>query len=275
MQKIYTLLFLLCRGVVVSWLTNLQHDDTTTPQHQHTMKNWFAEWFDSKYYHILYQHRDYAEASMFMDNLVRHLNVPPQATIWDLACGKGRHSIYLAKKGFDVTGTDLSEQSINAARESEHEHLSFFQHDMRDGFRINYFDYVFNLFTSFGYFDDEKDDLRVLKNVAKSLKSNGVFVMDFLNVQYVADRLVAEEVKELSDVKFHIQRNITNGYIVKTITFEAEGKQHQHQEKVRAFTYKELTRLFHQAGLTVKETFGDYQLNDFNKQHSPRLILKC
>jgi len=238
-------------------------------------KKWFASWFDSKYYHILYQNRDYAEASMFMDNLVAHLMPSPKATIWDLACGKGRHSIYLAEKGFDVTGTDLSVQSIKTAQTSEHEHLSFFQHDMRDGFRINYFDYVFNLFTSFGYFDHEKDDLKVLKNVAKSLKANGIFVMDFLNVQHVADHLVAEEVKVLSDVKFHIQRNITNGYIVKNITFKAEGKQHQHQEKVRAFTHEELTRLFQQAGLSVKEIFGDYQLNNFDSHHSPRLILRC
>jgi len=237
--------------------------------------NWFAEWFDSKYYHILYQHRDYAEARLFMDNLVAHLNVPQRATIWDLACGKGRHAIYLAEKGFDVTGTDLSEQSIKAARQSEHDYLSFFQHDMRDSFRINYFDYVFNLFTSFGYFEHEKDDLKVLKNVAKSLNENGVFVIDFLNVNHVAANLVKEEEKVLSDVKFHITRNIADGYIVKTITFEAEGKQHQHQEKVRAFTQEELTQLLKKAGLTVQKTFGNYQLHPFNKQDSPRLILQC
>jgi len=237
--------------------------------------NWFAEWFDSKYYHILYQHRDYAEARLFMDNLVAHLNVPPRATIWDLACGKGRHSIYLAEKGFDVTGTDLSEQSITAAQASEHEHLSFFQHDMRTGFRINYFDYVFNLFTSFGYFDTEKDDLDVLRNVSKGLTTNGVFVMDFLNAQYVADHLVAKEEKVLSDITFYIQRHITDGYIIKTIAFEAEGKQHQHQEKVRAFTPDELISLFKKAGLSVKNTFGDYELNPFDAKHSPRLILSC
>jgi len=203
--------------------------------------NWFAEWFDSKYYHILYQHRDYAEAQLFMDNLVAHLDVPPHATIWDLACGKGRHSIYLAEKGFDVTGTDLSVQSITAAREFEHTHLSFFQHDMRDGFRINYFDYVFNLFTSFGYFDNDKDDLKVLKNIAKSLKNKGVFVMDFLNVHHVTANLVPKE--------------------------------HQHQEKVRAFTRDELTHLFTKAGLAVNKIFGDYQLNEFDQRQSPRLIL--
>jgi len=210
---------------------------------------------------------------MFMDNLVTHLNVPPQATIWDLACGKGRHSIYLAEKGFDVTGTDLSVQSITAAREFEHKQLSFFQHDMRDGFRINYFDYIFNLFTSFGYFDNDKDDLRVLKNVAKSLKNNGIFVMDFLNVHHVAANLVPEEIKVLSNVKFHITRNIADGYIVKAISFETEGRQHQHQEKVRAFTLEELTHLFTQAGLSINKIFGDYQLNEFDQRQSPRLIL--
>ena len=146
---------------------------------------------------------------------------------------------------------------------------------MRDGFRINYFDYVFNLFTSFGYFDNEKDDLKVLKNIAKSLKNNGVFVMDFLNINHVAANLVPEELKILSDVKFHITRNITNGYIVKTISFEAEGKQHQYQEKVRAFTLDELTNLFTQAGLSINKIFGDYQLHAFAPEQSPRLIMCC
>ena len=234
---------------------------------------WFEEWFDSKYYHTLYQNRDYAEAQLFMDNLMNYLNVPKEASIWDLACGKGRHSIYLAAQGFDVTGTDLSEQSITAARESEHDYLSFFQHDMRDSFRINYFDYVFNLFTSFGYFEDEKDDLKVLKNIVKSLKNNGIFVMDFLNVHHVAAHLVPEETKVLSGVKFHITRNIEDGYIVKTIAFEAEGRPHKYQEKVRAFSHFELTRLFTKAGLRINKVFGDYALNDFDVWQSPRLIL--
>ncbi len=238
-----------------------------------TEKKWFASWFDSKYYHILYQNRDEQEAGVFMDNLVAHLDVKEEATIWDLACGKGRHSIYLAQKGFDVTGADLSEESIAIAQNYEHERLSFFQHDMRKYFRVNYFDYVFNLFTSFGYFDNQKDHLDTLENVALAMRPSGTFVMDFMNAHLVKANLVRTEQKTLSGINFDIQRNIENGYIIKTISFEADGQAHKHQERVRAFEQEELMDLFQKAGLTVQKTFGDYKLNNFDKTTSPRLIL--
>ena len=76
-------------------------------------KQWYASWFDTPYYHILYKDRDYTEAQGFMDNLTNYLNIPEGGKILDLACGKGRHSVYLNSLGYDVTGVDLSEKSIN------------------------------------------------------------------------------------------------------------------------------------------------------------------
>src|ERR1700751_1194972 len=113
---------------------------------------WFECWFDSPYYHLLYGTRDEKEASFFLDNLLHHIKLKEHARCWDLNCGKGRHSIYLHKKGFDVIGTDLSEKSIDHAKKFESETLHFYKHDMRSLFYSNYFDAVFNLFTSFGYF---------------------------------------------------------------------------------------------------------------------------
>ncbi len=89
------------------------------------MKNWFAKWFDTKYYHILYKDRDYQEARMFIDNITSYLNLPEKAKVLDLACGKGRHSIYLNKLGFDVVGADLSENSINEAKKQRKRIFAF------------------------------------------------------------------------------------------------------------------------------------------------------
>src|SRR6478736_3856513 len=80
-------------------------------------QNWFASWFDTPYYHILYKDRDEEEAEFFMDNLVHYLNLPEEAKILDLACGKGRHAFHLIQLGFDVTGADLS---VNSIRSEEH-----------------------------------------------------------------------------------------------------------------------------------------------------------
>ncbi|MFI0492366.1 SAM-dependent methyltransferase, partial [Flavobacterium sp.] len=117
-------------------------------------QNWFASWFDTPYYHILYKERNDHEAQIFMDNITHYLNLPENAKVLDLACGKGRHSIYLNQLGYEVVGADLSENSIAEANKSQNETLKFQVHDMRETFDDK-FDAIFNLFTSFGYFEND------------------------------------------------------------------------------------------------------------------------
>ncbi|WMX16594.1 class I SAM-dependent methyltransferase [Aureispira sp. CCB-E] len=238
------------------------------------MSTWFATWFDSSYYHLLYQHRDDKEAQFFMDNLVQHLAVPQQAKILDLACGKGRHSIYLADKGFDVVGVDLSPESIEHAQQFEHKHLHFATHDMRMPLTVGPFDYIFNLFTSFGYFPTEEEHLQTLQEMKKGLKvPNGRLVIDFFNAHKVIQQLVLTEEKTLSGITFKINRSVENGYILKDIRFEDNGEKFYFQEKVRAFTLEDFKRLFEQVGLELVATFGGFDLSSYDPVHSERLIL--
>ena len=132
---------------------------------------------------------DYTEAQLFMDNITSYLNLPEDAKILDLACGKGRHSMYLNKLGFDVTGADLSENSIKEAAESANETLHFTVHDMREPFEEK-FDAIFNLFTSFGYFDNDADNLKTLIAIRESLTEYGFAVIDFMNADQVIKNLV-------------------------------------------------------------------------------------
>ena len=237
-------------------------------------REWYREWFDTPYYHILYQNRDEEEAENFIDRLLETLQPPPGASVLDLACGRGRYSRYLAKKGFDVVGLDLSENSIRYARQFERENLSFFRHDMRRPFRTNYFDYIFNFFTSFGYFESEKDDLSTLKNVAAGLKPGGVFVLDFLNSRYVVSRLQGKETKVIDGIRFDIEKFVENRYVFKTVNLEDNGKAYLFCERVRLFVYEDFQRLFQQAGLKITGTYGDYQLRPFDPENSPRLIVR-
>ncbi|HHG86363.1 MAG TPA: class I SAM-dependent methyltransferase, partial [Bacteroidetes bacterium] len=149
-------------------------------------RNWFEAWFNSPYYHLLYDHRDEREARRFISKLITHLNPPPGSRMLDLACGKGRHAAQLAEYGYEVTGLDIAEDSILAAREQyASPHLQFAVHDMRQPlpFPQEHFDYVFNLSTSFGYFETEAEHLQTLQHIARSLKRGGTFVMDFMNAE--------------------------------------------------------------------------------------------
>ena len=233
---------------------------------------WFSSWFDTPYYHVLYKERDETEAHAFMDNLTNYLNIPEHGSILDLACGRGRHAVYLNKMGYDVTGVDLSENSIKFAKRFENHRLHFDVHDMCKPYNKQ-FDAVFNLFTSFGYFDHDEDNLNTIKSIKSDLNETGFGVIDFMNSQFVIENLVPEEVKTVGKIDFHLKRYVENGYIIKDITFFADEQRFHFQERVRAFTLEDFEILFEQADTYLLDVFGDYKLNKFRPQTSERLVM--
>lgn len=235
-------------------------------------QNWYSSWFDTPYYHILYKDRNYREAQVFMDNLTHYLNLPEKAKVLDLACGKGRHSIYLNQLGYDVLGADLSENSIAEASKNSNETLHFKVHDMREPFEEK-FDAIFNLFTSFGYFESDDDNLTTLKAIKESLSEYGFAVIDFMNVPNVIENLVPEEVKMVDEIDFHIKRYVEDGHIFKEIDFEDQGRKYHFTEKVKALTLKDFQDLMDEAGIFLLDIFGDYKLKKFHKTESERLIM--
>jgi SAM-dependent methyltransferase len=235
--------------------------------------DWFKNWFDSFYYHKLYRHRNTAEAQQFMDNILDFINPPKDNRILDLACGKGRHSIYLNKKGFDVVGVDLSKNSIAEANKQANPHLHFHAMDMRHLVTDQPFDLVMNLFTSFGYFKTRDENLMVLNGVNQILNSKGILVIDFLNATKVIKNLVPEEIQQIEDITFTINRFIENDTVVKTIQVNHEGKNHEFQESVSMFELSDFKAMFNETGFNLIHHFGNYQLNDFDPKISDRLIL--
>ena len=234
---------------------------------------WYASWFDTPYYHILYKDRDYAEAQLFMDNITNYLNLPEGAKILDLACGKGRHSVYLNQLGFDVTGADLSENSIAEAKKSENETLHFCVHDMREPFDGLQFDAVFNLFTSFGYFENDADNLKTLVAIRDSLNEYGFGVIDFMNVGHVVENLVPSETKTVDGIDFHIKRFYVDNHIYKEIDFEDDGCQYHFTEKVQALNLSDFEAMMEQSGINLLDVFGDYKLRKYSPSASERLIM--
>jgi SAM-dependent methyltransferase len=244
----------------------------STENQQKSPENWFTSWFDTPYYHILYKERNYREAQIFMDNLTHYLNLPEKAKVLDLACGKGRHSIYLNQLGFDVLGADLSENSITEASKNTNETLHFKVHDMREPFEEKY-DAIFNLFTSFGYFENDEDNLTTLKAIKDSLSEYGFAVIDFMNVPQVLETLVPEETKTVEEIDFHIKRYLKDGHIYKEIDFEDKGQKFHFTEKVKALTLPDFEQLMEEAGIYLLDIFGDYKLKKFHKTESERLIM--
>ena len=236
-------------------------------------EKWFETWFDSPYYHILYQNRNEDEAKLFIDHLMSALDPLDGQTFLDLACGKGRHAHYISEKGFETMGVDLSKNSIEFAKQFETNQLQFAVHDMREVIANKQFDFILNLFTSFGYFDDIADNLKMLSSIHEMLTDKGIFVLDFFNSYKVVSNMVESETKALSDIVFHLSKNLVHKKIVKSINFADKGKQYHFEEQVNVFSDKEILQMLDDKGFEVKHIFGDYHLMPFDKYTSDRFIV--
>jgi SAM-dependent methyltransferase len=239
-------------------------------------KGWYKDWFSSPYYHLLYQNRDEQEANVFIENLISYLHPSENSKMLDVACGKGRHSIALADMGFDVTGIDLSLNSIEEAKQSETEYLHFYQHDMRLPFWINYFDFAFNFFTSFGYFRTRREHDNAIRTIAQSLKKEGIFVIDYLNVHYAEDNQEKSTVTNIDDITFHISKWHDEEHFYKQIqVIEPQHKtpKHLYTERVAKFSLGDFTEMLAYQNMQVTEVFGDYHLGRYDVRKSPRMIV--
>jgi SAM-dependent methyltransferase len=238
-------------------------------------QTWFKDWFNSPYYHQLYFNRDDSEAAAFIDKLINYLKPVPGSSMLDVACGKGRHSIQLAGKGFDVTGIDLSDDSISEALLSQTNRLHFYKHDMRLPFWINYFDYAFNFFTSFGYFKTRREHDNAIRTIAQSIKKEGIFVMDFLNVHYAEDHLIHQSEKEIGGNNFIITKWYDESHFYKKIEVEDEARREPliYTEKVAKFSLGDFTEMFAYQGLQIQEVFGDYGFGNYDVKKSPRMLM--
>ena len=236
--------------------------------------DWYESWFGSPYYKILYENRDELEAQAFIEKLIEYLQPLPDSRILDIACGEGRHAKLLAEHGFDVTGIDLSQASIEKAKAYESESLHFLVQDMRFPFYINYFDYAFNFFTSFGYFLHDRDHQLAAKSFGGALKKNGILVIDYLNLDYVLQNMTASDTIKRGSYTFSIEKKLERNHIVKDIRFtDANNKARHYTESVAAFKLADFIGMFKKAGLSLVSTFGDYRLSEYHPVDSPRMIM--
>lgn len=237
---------------------------------------WYAQWFDTPYYHALYADRDEREAAAFLERLLQELRLPAGARMLDVACGQGRHARVLATKGYEVTGIDLSERNIARARQQGHERLAFFRHDMRQMLHVRYYDAVLNLFTSFGYFPSDAENSRALRNMALALRPKGKLVIDFLNAPVVIAGLVPEETLFRGGYEFFIRRKVLEGrrpVLLKEIVVRDGQISHRFYERVVAYGRDDFLQWFSTCRLNLVGQFGNYRLEPFAAMHSPRLIL--
>jgi cyclopropane fatty-acyl-phospholipid synthase-like methyltransferase len=241
-------------------------------------KQWFVEWFNTDEYLSVYRHRNDKDAECHIKFILSQIHLPPNASIIDLACGTGRHSILLAKLGYNVTGVDLSDKLLSEAKkssETEKLNIKFIKSDLREFNTSEKFHCALNLFTSFGYFESDEENFLIFKKSYELLYKEGYFILDFLNSNYLKENLVPFSTEETENYTIIQERKITEQRVVKKITILKNGSKNEYVESVRLFEPEILKLKLKEIGFEILNLFGDFLGNKFDENSSPRFIAIC
>jgi SAM-dependent methyltransferase len=233
---------------------------------------WYKDWFGEEYLE-LYSHRDESEAEEHVDFVEQHLTGPRPHAVLDLACGVGRHTAVLRRRGFRTLGLDLSMTLLARMRARG---LPRVAGDMRRlPFTDGSFDWVLSLFTSFGYFERERENFRVLEEIVRVLPIGGRFLIDLMNPATAIEHLEPRGIEPLEDGEAEIERwyDPESQRIKKRITVRSTAEPPRaFLESVRLYQPEEVTIGLRWAGLEVDALFGNFQGDPYERD-SERLIL--
>ncbi len=197
-----------------------------------------------------------------VDSLLALAAPAPGARIVDLGCGPGRHSLELARRGFSVTGVDRTQSYLDRARETaaaEGLALALVREDMRSFLRPRAFDLAINLWSSFGYFEDPLDDLRVARNLCESLEGGGALVLDMMGKEVLARNFQERSWSEEEEGALHLEerRVHAGGDRIESRWIRiAGGQRHEATLILRLYSGAELASLLSEAGFSEVSLFG-------------------
>lgn len=239
-------------------------------------KDWFKEWFNSSQYLNVYKHRDEQDAKALVKLILDELNLPEKSSVLDLACGAGRHSILFAQKHFDVTAIDLSENLLEegiSAAARKNLSINFIQSDIRDFSIDKEFDLVINLFTSFGYFENDQENFNIFNLAYRQLKNDGYFVFDYLNPENVKKTLIPYSEEMNHGLKITQRRRIIDHKVEKEIEIEEKGESYMFRESVKLYNHDIIIEKLKETGFSIFKIFGDFNGVEFDENVSNRMII--
>lgn len=237
---------------------------------------WFNDWFNSGFYQKVYSNRDLTEAAELFYTLNQNQDLTGKKVL-DLACGAGRHSLLYAREGCNVTGVDISKVLLNDAREkfqAEFLQGTFVEADLRCfSPQPAAFDIVLNLFTSFGYFVEDKDNFYIFRIAETALNRGGLFYFDYFNIEYLKTHLITEDIKQFDDLAVTQVRKIVGDRVEKQIRLEINGGTKVYFESVKLYSSERIIDEIQRLNLKVSSVFGNYSGEPFNPVESPRCIV--
>lgn len=241
-------------------------------------KKWYYDWFNTYEYLEVYKHRNEQDAELHINFILSEINLQPNSKILDMACGAGRHSIVLAKKGYKVTGIDFSDTLLAEAVKdaaSEKLDIKFIKSDIRNFSIDERFDLILNLFTSFGYFEKDEENFSVFLKAFEFLNKSGFFVLDFFNKNYLLRNLIPVTEEKHNNKQIIQKRFVRKGRIEKIIEIIDKNGKKTFNESVKLYSAEQLKNKLLEIGFEIVSLFGDFDGSIFDIDNSPRFIAIC
>ena len=240
------------------------------------MKEWFKDWFNTEEYLNVYRHRNEQDAKELIELILENINIHLGCNIHDLACGAGRHSILFAQRGYKVSAVDLSKNLLKVALDAAIKakvKINFIKADLRNLCIKPKFDLVVNLFTSFGYFDEDNENFKLFERTFYFLNNNGYFILDFFNKDYLERNIVPRSEDDIDQGRIIQERRIEGKRVIKKITIYKNGREQHFLESVRIYSKDELMYEIERKGFKIEKIFGGVRGRTFDLETSPRIII--
>ncbi|GAC1358635.1 MAG: class I SAM-dependent methyltransferase [Ktedonobacteraceae bacterium] len=224
---------------------------------------WYITFFGEDYLRLYSPFLPPQKTAREVKDIVSLLNLPVGSSILDLCCGYGRHAIPLAMQGYLMTGLDLSAVFLQQARTTAGQQgveIRWLQSDMRTIPFVSEFDAIINIFTSFGYLQNEAEDQIVLQQVQKALKPGGSFLLETVHQARVVRTISPHGITRYDDDLIVLEERhidlLTSRNEVRVSLLHPEGKRTEHRQSMRIYTLTELVRMLASAGLQVQAYYG-------------------
>ncbi len=242
---------------------------------------WYVDFFREGFYYRAWAPAErFQRAEREVDFIVEALGLPAGASVLDLCCGEGRHAVELARRGYRMSGLDLSVFHLGLARQAAKKadvSVRWHRADMRDIPWDGEFDAVINMFTSFGYLESDEEDFKVLMAVARALKPRGRFLLDTINREMLVRHWEAHDWREGADDTLLLEDryfdSLAGHQRNRVLSIEPDGTRREREIDLRMYTLKELADMLSRAGLMVRQTWGGFDGRDYGLDTLRMIVL--
>jgi SAM-dependent methyltransferase len=240
--------------------------------------NWYKSFFGSDYLNIWDKRFDFTVRTLYeIDVIIKISNLKPGKKILDLCCGQGRHSIELAKKGYVVTGVDISNYLLVKAKldaERKRLKINFVLDDIRYWGTKEKFDLVISMFTSFGYFTDRENEC-LIERISSLLKKSGRFILDIPNKDWSIRNLKKKSEINLGEISILEEKRYDPKTKRLNTTTKISNKRKVLFRSIRLYSLEEIFQILTKERLEIKNVYRDFDLNRFDKFRGKRMLIYC